>query len=38
MQLDKMLSEHYAVGFKSDDALASKVAETLKEMDKDGFF
>ena len=39
VQLDKMLSEeHYAVGFKKgDDALASKVTETLKEMDKDGF-
>ena len=34
-----MLSEeHYAVGFKKgDDALASKVTETLKEMDEDGF-
>ena len=39
VQLDEMLSEeHYAVGFKKgDDALASKVTETLKEMDKDGF-
>lgn len=39
VQLDKKLSEeHYAVGFKKgDDALASKVTETLKEMDKDGF-
>ena len=39
VQLDEMLSEeHYAVGFKKgDDALAAKVTETLKEMDKDGF-
>ncbi len=39
VRLDEMLSEeHYAVGFKKgDDALASKVTETLKEMDKDGF-
>lgn len=38
-QLDEQLStEHYAVGFKKGDtALAEKVAETLKEMDEDGF-
>lgn len=38
-QLDEQLStEHYAVGFKKGDtALAEKVTETLKEMDKDGF-
>lgn len=38
-QLDESLStEHYAVGFKKDsDALAKKVTETLKAMDKDGF-
>ena len=39
VQLSTPLStEHYAVGFKKgDDPLASKVTETLKEMDKDGF-
>ena len=39
VQLDEPLSEeHYAVGFKKGDkALAKKVTETLKEMDKDGF-
>ena len=38
-QLDETLStEHYAVGFKKgSDALAKKVTETLKAMDKDGF-
>lgn len=38
-QLDETLStEHYAVGFnKGSDALAKKVTETLKAMDKDGF-
>ncbi len=38
-QLDETLStEHYAVGFKKgSDALAEKVTETLKAMDKDGF-
>ncbi len=38
-QLDETLStEHYAVGFKKgSDALAKKVTETLKTMDKDGF-
>lgn len=37
-QLDEALSsEHYAVGFaKGDDALASKVSDTLKEMYEDG--
>ena len=38
-QLDETLStEHYAIGFKKgSDALAKKVTETLKAMDKDGF-
>ena len=38
-QLDETLSsEHYAVSFKKgSDALAKKVTETLKAMDKDGF-
>lgn len=39
-QLDEQLSsEHYAVGFKKDDAgqaLADQVTETLREMDADG--
>ncbi len=39
-QLDEQLSsEHYAVGFKKDDAgqaLADQVTKTLKEMDADG--
>ena len=39
-QLDEQLSsEHYAVGFKKDDtgqALADKVTEALKELDKEG--
>ena len=38
VQLSTPLStEHYAVGFKKgDDALASKVTETLKQLDADG--